>query len=179
MNVADANRMPDMGKKWSPLIPYANGKQLTPEQLKSIVLHSNKVQEICERYANGDSKKEQQLHATVTSILDEIGFKRNMAVIRFLGYVLNKLLIQMTNGVYVNVDSILSTKSQLARNQCPVLYLPTHRSYADFVLMSYMCFIHDLEIPVSDAHSFALRRKKINFFRIFRYFFVGNRCRNG
>lgn len=148
VNVADIGRMPDMGKKWRPLIPYKNGKQLTPDQLKAIVLHSNKVQEICRHYANGDCRKEQQLKATVALILDEIGFKRNMAVIRFLGIVLNKLLGQMTNGVYVNVDSILCTKRQLAQNQCPVLYLPTHRSYADFMLMSYMCFIHDLEIPV-------------------------------
>lgn len=141
--------MPDMGKPWKPLIPYKNGNQITPEQLKAIVLNSDKVQEICMNYANGDRNKEQQLRTTVASILEEIGFKRNMAVVRFLGIVLNKLLTQMTGGVYVNVDSILSTKRQLARNQCPVLYLPTHRSYADFVLMSYMCFIHNLEIPVN------------------------------
>lgn len=149
VNVADVNRMPDMGKKWKPLIPYKNGKQLTPEQLKAIVLHSDKVQEICRHYADGDRSKERKLYVTVAQILDEIGFKRNMAVIRFLGIVLNKLLTQMINGVYVNVDSILCVKRQLARNQCPVLYLPAHRSYADFMLMSYMCFIYDLEIPVS------------------------------
>lgn len=30
----------------------------------------------------------------------------------------------------------------------PVILLPTHRSYADFVLMAFLCFNYDIEIPV-------------------------------
>lgn len=30
----------------------------------------------------------------------------------------------------------------------PVIFLPTHRSYADFILMAFLCFNYDIEIPV-------------------------------
>lgn len=30
---------------------------------------------------------------------------------------------------------------------CPVIYAPSHRSYADFILMSYLLFTFDMEIP--------------------------------
>lgn len=33
----------------------------------------------------------------------------------------------------------------------PVIFLPNHRSYADFILMSYLCFTYDIEIPAIAA----------------------------
>lgn len=148
MNLLEGNRLPDMGKKWQPLIPYKFENYLTPETLKAAVLNSLEIDRICKFYSDGDGKKEAQLRKVVKSLLEEIGFKRNMTVIRFLGITLNKILLQMTLGVYVNRSAIHLVKRELAQSRCPVLYLPSHRSYADFVLMSYMCFAHDLEIPV-------------------------------
>lgn len=33
----------------------------------------------------------------------------------------------------------------------PVIFLPSHRSYADFILMSYVCFTYNIEIPAIAA----------------------------
>ncbi len=33
----------------------------------------------------------------------------------------------------------------------PVLILPTHRSYADFLLISYLCYTMDIPLPVIAA----------------------------
>lgn len=159
VNLIEGNRVPDMGKKWRPLIPYKFETFLTPETLKITVLNSTEVDRICKFYSNGDSKKEMQLRNVVKEFLEEIGFKRNMTVIRFLGITLNKILLQMTHGVYVNRQSVQLVKRELAQNRCPVLYLPSHRSYADFVLMSYICFAHDLEIPVILNSKFKIQIK--------------------
>lgn len=159
VNLIEGNRVPDMGKKWRPLIPYKFETFLTPETLKITVLNSTEVDRICKFYSNGDSKKEMQLRNVVKELLEEIGFKRNMTVIRFLGITLNKILLQMTHGVYVNRQSVQLVKRELAQNRCPVLYLPSHRSYADFVLMSYICFAHDLEIPVILNSKFKIQIK--------------------
>lgn len=170
VNLLEENRLPDMGKPWSPLIPYKFPTYLTPETLKTTVLQSSEIDRICKFYSNGDTQKERKLRDVVKTILEEIGFKRNMTVIRFLGITLNKVLIQMTTGVYVNQDAIIRVKREVAQSRCPVLYLPSHRSYADFVLMSYICFAHDLEIPAIAAgmgkdrwHFFS--RIRINNFR--------------
>lgn len=152
VNLIDENRLPDMGKKWQPLIPYKFEKYLTPETLKATVFNSAEINRICKLYSDGDAKKKAQLRIIVKSVLEEIGFKRNMTVIRFLGITLNKILQQMSHGVYVNIHSIKIVKRELAHSRCPVLYMPSHRSYADFVLMSYICFANDLEIPVKKTH---------------------------
>lgn len=148
MNLVERNRLPDMGKSWKPLIPYKFPKLLTPETLKTTVLDSDEIERICTFYSDGNERKKQELRNVVRAILEEIGFKRNMSVIRFLGSTLNKVLLQMTSGVYVNQYSIIQMKKELSKSRCPVLYLPSHRSYADFVLMSWICFDNDLEIPV-------------------------------
>lgn len=36
-------------------------------------------------------------------------------------------------------------------SQGPVLLLPTHRSYADFLLISYLCYTMDIPLPVIAA----------------------------
>lgn len=149
VNLVDGRRLPSMGKKWKPLIPIKKDEYLTPDTLKISVLKSPEVKRLCKYYANGNSKKEAELLKTIAGMLDEIGFKRNMAIIRFLGSVLNKILLQATPGLFVNQLAIRSVKGELAKGRCPILYLPSHRSYADFVLMSYICFVHDIEIPVA------------------------------
>lgn len=36
-------------------------------------------------------------------------------------------------------------------SQGPVLLLPTHRSYADFLLISYLCYSMNIPLPVIAA----------------------------
>jgi glycerone phosphate O-acyltransferase len=38
-----------------------------------------------------------------------------------------------------------------AYKSCPVLILPTHRSYVDFLLISYMSFHYELPLPIIAA----------------------------
>jgi len=33
----------------------------------------------------------------------------------------------------------------------PVIFAPSHRSYGDFILMSYLCFHYKIQIPVIAA----------------------------
>lgn len=30
---------------------------------------------------------------------------------------------------------------------CPVVLVPTHRSYGDFILIAFICFAYGIEIP--------------------------------
>lgn len=140
--------LPNMSKNWQPLIPYKHDRYLTPELLRDAVLNSERIQELCIQIANADKRKEKVLRAMIKDILTEIGLNHSLPLIRTLGICLNKIFHGMTSGVYVNQSSIDLVRQTLSGGECPVIYLPSHRSYADFILMSYICFVHDLEIPV-------------------------------
>lgn len=151
VNLVEDEHLPDMGKYWRPLVPVKQDKPMTPDTFKEAVLNSEPVLELCRRYGGGDPSEEKEVQKNIKDILNEIGFKRNMTIIRFLGIAMNKIVQQMTTGVYVNQSAILDVKRELSPGKSTVLYLPSHRSYADFVLMSYVCFAHDLEIPAIAA----------------------------
>lgn len=141
--------LPNMSKEWQPLKPYKHDKYLTPELLKVAVLQSPRIQELAVEIAQADGKQNvYDITKLMREILDEIGFSFSLPVIRTLGICLNKIFLGMTSGVYVHQSSIDLIKSALNGGECPVIYLPSHRSYADFILMSYICFVHDIEIPV-------------------------------
>lgn len=42
----------------------------------------------------------------------------------------------------------------------PIIFVPSHRSYADFILMSFACFTYNVEIPAIAAGM----GKKLNVF---------------
>ncbi|XP_055698371.1 dihydroxyacetone phosphate acyltransferase isoform X2 [Phlebotomus papatasi] len=144
-NLLVGNRLPNLRKKWDPLIPCRKDRYLTPEQLKQLVAKSPRIIKILDEMSKNDKNKKKELTVIVRQMLDEIGLARSLPVIRWLGICIQSTIKKICTGVYVNELSIEKVKKKIGTH--PVLYLPSHRSYADFILMSYLCFTYDLEIP--------------------------------
>lgn len=111
-----------------------------------------------EETSKTENRKPEDVQKEVTNLLLEIGFARSLKTIRTLGVVLNFFLTRICEGLYVNQTSLRRLKTEV--HGTPVLYLPSHRSYADFILISYVCFTNQIEIPGiaagMDFHSMAL-----------------------
>lgn len=70
------------------------------------------------------------------------------AFIRLAGYAVDKTLARCVDRVTVDVDSFREALEAVPAGAALVL-TPTHRSYLDFVLCSYLCFARpDLGIPI-------------------------------
>ncbi|CAH2045687.1 unnamed protein product, partial [Iphiclides podalirius] len=85
----------------------------------------------------------------VKKYLEEMGLDKKMHVIRWMGIVFLKISFMMKIGIYVNEPAILKLKEKMGQN--PVLFLPTHRSYADFCVLTYLCYHYDIELPAVAA----------------------------
>lgn len=68
-----------------------------------------------------------------------------MTSVRILGYSLIKILKRLHDHIYVNVQG-LSQINELVQ-EYPVLLVPSHRSYFDFLIFSILCFNYDLPLP--------------------------------
>lgn len=68
-----------------------------------------------------------------------------MPTIRWVGVLVKTVVRNKTDGIFIHEESLRNVKNRMGNT--PVLYLPCHRSYADFILMSFICFAYDLEIP--------------------------------
>lgn len=97
------------------------------------------------QYSHHNAANRRKVELDIRDILDEIGLACSMPVIRWSGICLNQILQRICTAVHVNDASMQQLKRTIGDR--PVLYLPSHRSYLDFVLMSYVCFAYDLAIP--------------------------------
>lgn len=144
-NILAPGNEPDMIKKYDPLVAFKLETNLSPAQLKKKVLKSEKMQQLVSYYALRQNVSTKEIEQQVHAILEEIGLDRNMAIIRWCGIAITAIGKRICKGIYVNKASMAKVKQGLGQN--PVLYLPSHRSYMDFILMSYICFHYDIEIP--------------------------------
>lgn len=138
-----------MSKKFNPLVAYNHNCKTNPQKIKNDVLHSSHIQSVIDEVAKERNTTKEQLYKTVNDILNEIGYDKSMPVIRWLGVLLLRILKQSYSALLVNERSIEKVKSMMGNN--PVIFAPSHRSYADFILMSYLCFNYDIDIPVIAA----------------------------
>ncbi|KAG5682236.1 hypothetical protein PVAND_011601 [Polypedilum vanderplanki] len=135
-------------KPFDPLIPIKRNRRVLPEELKFRVLKSQHFNNYLDKISDNKNDR-QQKETEAMQILTEIGFDRKILVIRSLGTVIDKLMAQLYKNVFINEQSIERLKAIMGRQQ--IIYLPSHRSYVDFMLMSYVCFSYNLEIPAIAA----------------------------
>ncbi|CAO1406276.1 unnamed protein product [Diamesa serratosioi] len=165
-----------MSKTWNPLVPVKKTKRLTPEQVAKGVLKSPRLIQYIEAVSTNDDRKKMTLE--VVKILHEIAYDKQTIALRLLGSLTTYLTNQIYTSILINEKSLRHMKSTLGNEQ--VLYLPSHRSYVDFIMVSYVFFSFDLEIPVvaagMDFHAMMglgeMMRKTGAFFM--RRTFVGN-----
>nr|CAD7430055.1 unnamed protein product [Timema monikensis] len=137
-----------MSRRWEPVPAYNHSNNFSPTYLKDVTLSSPPVQHLIHQLSSEEEGTPEQLTMTVAAMLEEIGLNRNMVVIRWLGLALIKILKRTCSGLLVS-GSINRLKAKMGTN--PVIFAPSHRSYADFILMSYICFHYDLQIPAIAA----------------------------
>uniref|UniRef100_A0A8W7P1G0 Phospholipid/glycerol acyltransferase domain-containing protein n=1 Tax=Anopheles coluzzii TaxID=1518534 RepID=A0A8W7P1G0_ANOCL len=135
----------DMTKRYRVTVPFRKDQPVTPERLKQLVLASGRIQLLLDEQSSNDKAKRAELARTIAELLDEIGLAENLPVIRSLGTMLNAIFDRIYTGVYVNEVKLEQLRSRYGRQT--VLYLPSHRSYGDFILMSYVLFCYNIAIP--------------------------------
>lgn len=131
------------------LLPNRQIKPVAPDSHKVNVFNSPRIQLLIERIAQEQGVSKAHVEDQVRLILDEIGFKMSLTLIRWLGIFLAKFTCRACSSIYVNQESLNRVKSQLGNT--PTVFVPSHRSYADFILMSYVLFSFDMEIPAIAA----------------------------
>ncbi|CAH0594125.1 unnamed protein product [Chrysodeixis includens] len=138
-----------MSRNWRPQRTMVMDKYCSTQDLKDIVANSVYLDSIIEAECSRTGLSKEKLHQEVRSYLEEMGLDKKMHVIRWNGVFFLKICFMMKIKMFVNEAAVLTLKSKMGKN--PVLFLPTHRSYADFCLMTYLCYHYDIDFPAVAA----------------------------
>lgn len=137
-----------MFRNFDPIVPIKKPRRPSPAEVKARVLSSQRLNKFIDDISKNKNDREKKVYEAV-EMLNEIGFDHKLIVTRALGTIVGKMMNQIYTSVLVNEASVERIRSSLGNTQ--VIYLPSHRSYADFMLMSFICFSYNIEIPVIAA----------------------------
>uniref|UniRef100_A0A1B6CG76 Phospholipid/glycerol acyltransferase domain-containing protein n=1 Tax=Clastoptera arizonana TaxID=38151 RepID=A0A1B6CG76_9HEMI len=125
---------------------YNRHKPLTnPVKLKYEVLNSPIIQELIQNMSVEQNISKKKATYIVKSCLEEIGYLKKLPVVRWIALALIKIIKKSLSGLYVNENKLIQIRNKMGNN--PVIFVPSHRSYADFILMALVMFNVDITIP--------------------------------
>lgn len=127
-------------------------KNLTPcdaSKLKTMVLQSDQLHYVINQVSKESGRTSEELRDEASEIVEEMAHRLQLSTIRFFAFALSKVFKTLFKSICVNEDGI--QRLQQAIQEHPVVLLPSHRSYMDFLLMSYILYTYDLALPVIAA----------------------------
>lgn len=128
---------------------YKGVEPCKASMLKSIVLQSDQVHYVISQVSRETGKTTEEVQEEASAILEEMAHCLQLSTIRFFAFALSKIFKTLFRSICVNEDGI--QRLQQAIQEHPVVLLPSHRSYMDFLLMSYILYTYDLALPVIAA----------------------------
>ncbi|XP_014894223.1 dihydroxyacetone phosphate acyltransferase isoform X1 [Poecilia latipinna] len=127
-------------------------KGLTPctvSDLKTMVLQSDQLLYVINQVSKETGTATDEIQLEAEAILEEMAHRLQLTTVRFFAFTLSKIFKTLFRSICVNEEGI--QRLQQAIQEHPVVLLPSHRSYMDFLLVSYILYTYDLALPVIAA----------------------------
>ncbi|RZA12955.1 MAG: glycerol-3-phosphate 1-O-acyltransferase, partial [Proteobacteria bacterium] len=118
------------------------------EQVISRISNGKLVRQEIEREAKGNEQKLRDLDAAAVRYARELSADQTYSMVRTFEIVLAKLWNKLFSGVEVSNGEI---PHQLAAADYEIVYVPTHRSHLDYLLVNYMVYAGGLPAPHTAA----------------------------
>ncbi|CAI2369551.1 unnamed protein product [Moneuplotes crassus] len=128
---------------------------LSHKAITKEVLASDQVQRVVRQLvadelttsALSEAKLLKVQHEKGVAIMDRMATQLSFNKMRMLGYVIHKAFKNMYENVVVDEKDMEQLKLLNERDDCNVVYCPTHRSYVDFIILSYVLYAHEIKVP--------------------------------
>ena len=115
------------------------------QQFKEIVLMDKRVSDKIHGLASGDKKKLRRMRKKAGEYFDEIAADYNTTYIQFFYVALNWLWKKLFEGIHV--DKAALAKVREAARRGTLIFVPSHKSHIDYLILNYVLYTHHMHIP--------------------------------
>ncbi|XP_061900717.1 dihydroxyacetone phosphate acyltransferase-like isoform X4 [Entelurus aequoreus] len=138
----------DLGHAFRTFNPrlYKGAPPCSAADLNRTVLDSQDVRRVVQEVAMETGSSLEAVTEEAAGILKEMSQNLHLGFIRLMGFMLSKVLKRLYSSIYVNMEALHMLQQVVA--DTPVVLLPNHRSYTDFLVISYIMFTYDIPLPV-------------------------------
>ncbi|SPD75566.1 putative Glycerol-3-phosphate O-acyltransferase [uncultured Desulfobacterium sp.] len=117
----------------------------TRQQLKEIVLKDNDVRQAIEKTALRNKQDLKDIRKQADRIFDEIAADFNITYVQFFHLVLTRLWKKIYQGIDVDHAGLAVVRQWAGRGS--MIYVPSHKSHIDYLVLNYILFEHHMHIP--------------------------------
>uniref|UniRef100_A0A8C7YTP5 Si:ch73-21k16.5 n=1 Tax=Oryzias sinensis TaxID=183150 RepID=A0A8C7YTP5_9TELE len=129
--------------------PYKAAPPCSTVELNRVVSESQFLRYVTKEVAVEKQLSVEEVQQEARGILGEMSQNLQLGFIRLMAYIFNKVFKRLYSAIFVNMEGL--NRLHHATQENPVILMPNHRSYMDFLVISYILFIHDIPIPVIAA----------------------------
>ncbi|TMW61970.1 hypothetical protein Poli38472_009463 [Pythium oligandrum] len=115
--------------------------------VRNAVLEAEDVRAAISELAEESGRSEQEVEEEALKMLDTMAAQIDYRSVRKVGWMLRKVFRQMYETINVDEKGLIQVRELLRTRQGSVVLIPTHRSYIDFLLMSYLFFAYNIPVP--------------------------------
>jgi len=126
----------------------------TPYEMKQFLMHHSDVKHvinelIVEEMSKGlsERKAKRKVEAEAKEIITRMQSRMNHKTVQFFSWFLHKVWRSIYEQIVVNSKAIDGLKKLVEGNKGNIILCPTHRSYVDFLIVSYIMFQFKMEVP--------------------------------
>ncbi|KAK6736173.1 hypothetical protein RB195_019070 [Necator americanus] len=120
-------------------------KARTYEEIAESVLNSHRVTEAVLDQARRTGESVTKVRHEAKATLKIMAHNWNLQSTRIFGYAVAKVLERIFDAIYVNSNQIQRIRELCKRES--VVFMPSHRTYLDFLLLSLFCFEYEVPLP--------------------------------
>ena len=149
--------------KWA----FTHGFDYTPRprsQIKSLILSSPQLKSVVQNLVNArrnkhisEEKYTQQIMTQASQLCDNLMSTYSVSFIKFSAYLLNSIIRTMYEKIVVDENSLARLAQIDTKTKGPLVFLPAHRSFVDFFLVSYIFFSYKMKSPYVGGYEDFLR----------------------
>jgi glycerol-3-phosphate O-acyltransferase len=118
-------------------------------ELKESILTGERFQRFMQTHAESRQIPLAEVRAKAGDCIDEISAAPSPSWIRFYSGIIGWIFRTIFDGVALDAEGLAAVKRMAVRG--PVLFIPSHKSHVDYLLLSYMLYHNDLPCPLVAA----------------------------
>ncbi|VDM55876.1 unnamed protein product [Angiostrongylus costaricensis] len=126
-----------------------NSNPRTYHEIFSDVLNSARVSEAIADESVHSGQPVSKVKEEAKEILKMMAHNFGVNNTRAFGYFIAKVLERIFDAIYVNAEQLKRVR-KICRSE-PVVFMPSHRTYLDFLLLSILCFEYEVPLPAIAA----------------------------
>jgi len=117
----------------------------SPEELNENILTHERLRIYMEHYAQTRKVPQWKVHKEANGYLNEIAAKYRIAMVRLLAGAVKWLTTTMFDGYTLSTEELNKLKVMSRRG--PLILVPCHKSHIDYLILSYLLFVHNMPCP--------------------------------